>query len=199
MTERSEQDWKDLEYLWKSQTADLEFSAEGLQRRLRVQRTVLALQTAAEIAGFVLCTLLAIWMIAHSVAGRFGTMLLVWLFLLAPIVLWLRRRGPTLETANVMNRLDENIERDERVVLSMRLGSVMSMSALAGMIMAVCWALFGKGAVLTPVTLAGITLVAIYVFAVQVTIMVSARRVSRHRKRLEEIRRVLRAPEWLSS
>jgi hypothetical protein len=197
MSESREQDWKDLEYLWKSQTTELDFSEQSLQQRLRAQRTVLSVQTVAEIAGFVLCVLLAIWMIWHSISGHFGALLLAWLFVLTPIVLWLRRRGPTSETESVMNRLDANIEREDRVVLSMRLGTVMSMTVLGGMIMVVCASLLGRAPVMTPVTVTGVALVAIYVFTVQMVIMVSARRVSRHRKRLEEIRRALRAPDWL--
>ena len=195
MSETHEPDWKDLEDAWKSQSTDVDFSEEKLQSRLRGQRVALAFQTVAEVTGFVLTVLLAVWMIRHSVASRFGEVLLVWLFPQAAIVLWLRRRERTWETDNVLDRLDASIERDDRVVMSMRLGSVMGMIALGSMIMAWCASVSRHVPATSPATLMGIALLAIYVFAAQIAILVYSRRVRRRRKRFEAIRRVLRAPE----
>jgi membrane protein YdbS with pleckstrin-like domain len=185
------EDWAALGTKWRTLEADLELSESELQRRLRRQRTLVALMGVAEAVSLAIALGVAVWMMQYAAIGRFGPALIVWLLLQAAGAFWMRRRQPTTYDTSVLERLDASIEHDSRIVESLRLGSLMGSIALAAMTVAVAFSLRNGLILASPPALACCAFLFIYVFAIQVVIIVYARQVQRRRKRLENIRRSL--------
>jgi hypothetical protein len=190
-----EQDWADLGNTWQQQDVGLEFTEQELQARLQRQRIIEALLAVAEWLSFAVAVGLAAWTSRYWLTGRPGKALIVWLLLQAAVILWMRRRQRVKTEASVLDSLDASIERDDRLVESMRLGSLMGMLALAAMIVTVVMSVQRHSLLMSAASLASFTLLFIYVFAMQIALAVYARRVRRRRERLETIRRSLRALE----
>jgi hypothetical protein len=195
MTSSDDSDWKSLEAAWKAAGESAEVSETALSKRLWRQRVLLGVQTSVEILSFVVTTIVALWMRQQPMSHRLGTLLLGWLVLQAGIVLGLRLRRQTTETASVLDGLDTRIERDARLVQSLGLGSVMSMLALAAIVLATATTLLHHSPRWTPELIVAIGLLVLYVFSIQATILLWARRVRRRQKKLEGIRQALRDPE----
>ena len=195
MTSSDESDWKRLKAAWKGAGESVEISEAALSQRLWRQRALLGVQTAVEILSFVLAATVALWMRQQPMSHRLGTLLLGWLVLQASVVLRLRLRRPATETASVLDGLDAKIEREARFVQSLRLGSVMSMLALAAIVLAAATTFLQRSPRWSPALIVALGLLVLYVFATQAVILLWGRRIRRYRKRLENIRQALSAPE----
>jgi hypothetical protein len=187
-------DWSKLGMQWRQQAIELDFSEQDLHTRLRRQRTLLTLMTVAEALSLLITLGAVVWMTHHWLTGRIGPILIGWLLLQGALVFWMRRRQPTSYDAGVLDRLDASIEHDSRIVESLRLGGLTGSVALAGMIVAVAVCLHNGSILASPASIAAFGLLFLYVFTVQVAIMVYARRVRRRREKLEAIRDSLKAP-----
>jgi len=195
MNQTGDQDWTNLGNTWREQDSDPEFSEHELQTRLRHHRRIEALVVLAEWVSLAVAIAAAVWILRESPARRPGLILIEWLLLQATVVLWMRRRQRAQPDVTVLDRLDASIEREARLVESMRLGGVMGLIALAAMIVAVAVSLHSHPMVTGTASLIFFLLLFVYVFAVQIAIMVYARRVRRRRQRFESIRRALRGTE----
>jgi hypothetical protein len=195
MTPPEGNDWKDLEVAWKAAGEDVTLSEAALHRRQHRQRALLAAQNALEIASFVLAALVALWLQRQPFSRHLGVLLVGWLILQSTIVLYLRRRQHATDTASVLDGLDASIEQDDRLVRSLRLGGVMSMFALAAIILATAHQFFTDPRSLAPAPMLAIGVFVIYVFFSQVVIVLWARRVRMRRQKLDDIRRAMAAPE----
>jgi hypothetical protein len=207
MKQPQDPDWADLGRTWQEQDADLGLSANELQVRLRRQRIV----TTVLRVGEVLSLAVVVWMVARMsliwlaelakppvVPGLRPSPILI-IFLLVPtlIVLWLRRRQRAGQEASGLEGIDATILREERLLESMRLGSVMSQLALAGFIMTVVVQLYHHSLVVSIGSVIPVAFLFLYVFGLQIVLIVWGRRVRRRRERLEAVRRALqpRLPE----
>ncbi len=184
-------DWQDLEAAWQAAGEEISLSEGALRSQLRRRRALVAIQTALEIISVSAAVLVALWIRRHSPGMHIGSLLLGWLVLQAVLVAWLRWREQVSDTSSVMEGIAASIERDERLVRSMRLGSLLSMLALSCVLLATAAGLFGGVLFHSPMLLAVLAPLLLYVFAVQVAILVWTRRVRRRRNRLEDIRRAL--------
>ncbi len=195
MNPTRDEGWAELSSTWREQDVDLEFSEHELLARLRRHRLIETLVSVAEWLGLAIALGVAVWILRDWPTRRPGLILIEWLLLQAAVVLWMRRRQRSQLEASVLDRLDASIEREGRLVESMRLGSVMGLIALAAMIVAVAVSLQRQSVVTGAASLTLFILLFVYVFSVQIAIMVYSRRVRRRRKRLESIRRALRTME----
>jgi len=195
MTSSDDRDWKHLEAAWRLAGESVEVSETALNKRLWRQRALLAVQTGVEMLSVVVTAIVALWMRHQPTSHRLGTLLLGWLVLQAALVLGLRLAPQTPEPANVLGGLDASIERDARLVQTLRLGSVMSMLALAAIVLGAATTLLQHSPQWTPESIFVIGLLVLYVFSSQAVLLLWARRVRRRRQKLEDIRRALRAPD----
>lgn len=195
MNQSNDPEWADLGNAWQEQHHQLEISEHELQARLRHQRVVEALLSVSEWLGLAVALGVTVWMSRYWLADRYGLILFVWLLVQAVVVLWMRRRRQSQAAPSVLDHLDASIERDDRLVESLRLGNLMGLIALAAAIVAVAVSLRRHSVVISVASLTPLALLFVYVFAVQIAILVYARRVRRRRKKFEAIRRALRALE----
>jgi hypothetical protein len=166
-----------------------------LKQRLWRQRVILGVQTSVEILSFIVAATAALWMRHQPLSHRLGTLLLGWLLLQTFIVVRLRLRGRATDTASVLQGLEARIEQDAYFLRSLRSGSVTSMLALAGIVLATATAFLQRSQQWSPALQLAMALLAVYVFATQAAILVWMRRIQRSRARLEEIRKAMSAPE----
>lgn len=191
----NDDDWKSLAAAWKAAGEPVEVSEAALSQRLWRQRVVLGVQTSVEILSFVLAAIVALWIRQQPTSHRLGALLLGWLVLQTGIALGLRLRRPATDTASVLDTLDTRIEQDARFLQSLRLGSVMSMLALAAMVLAIATTLLQHSPWWSPALLVAIGSLVLYVFATQAVLLLLTRRIRRRCERLENIRQALSAPE----
>jgi hypothetical protein len=184
-------DWNELREAWKGVDQEAALSRDALLHKLRQRRALIAVQSTLELAGFVAALLVAFWARRHSPAAHLGNLLLGWSALQGVFVLWLRWRERRSDTTSVLDGVEVSIERDEHLDRSMRLGNAVSMLALICVLLATAQALFGGMIRLTPALLTALVLLAVYVFGVQVLILLWTRRVRRRRQRFEDIKRAL--------
>lgn len=195
MTSSDHDDWKNLGAAWKAESEPVEVSETALTKRLWRRRVILGVQTSAEILSFILAAIVALWIRLQPTSSRLGTLLLGWLLLQTAIILRLRIHRSTADTASVLDALDARIEQDTRFLQSLRLGSVMSMLALAALVLAIATTLFQRAPQWSPTLIVAIGLFALYVFAIQAAIVLWTRHIRRCRKKLENVRQALSAPE----
>jgi hypothetical protein len=195
VNQTSEQDWADLSSTWREQDAHLELSEHELRARLRRDRLIEALVHAAEWLSLAVALGVAVWMFHDWPTRRPGLILIEWLLLQAAVVLWMRRRRRSQRDLAVLDRIDASIEGDNRLLESVRLGGVMGLIALAAMIIAVAFSLQRHPVVVSVGTLTSLSILFVYVFAMQTALVVYGRRVRRRRMRLERMKRALRNPE----
>ena len=195
MNQSNDPEWADLGNAWLEQHHQLEISEHELQARLRHQCVVEALLSVSEWLGLAVALGVTVWMSRYWLTDRYGLILFAWLLVQAVVVLWMRRGRQFQAAPSVLDHLDASIERDDRLVESLRLGNLMGLIALAAAIVAVAVSLRRHSVVVSVASLTPLALLFVYVFAVQIAILVYARRVRRRRKRFEAIRRALRALE----
>jgi FtsH-binding integral membrane protein len=206
MKQPADPDWADLGSAWQEQEADLGLSVEDLQARLRRQRIWAAVLTVGEVLSLVVVLWMAawmtrVWLTAPPVAPglRPSPVLIILLLLPTLTVLWLRRRQRAGQEASALEGIDATMAREERLLQSMHLGSVMSQLALGGFIMTVLVHLYHHSLVVSMGTgsIVSVTVLFLYVYGLQIALIVWGRRVRRRRKRLEAVRRALqpRLPE----
>ncbi len=184
-------DWKDLEAAWKATGEDIPLTDAALRTQLRRRRALVAIHITLEIASVATAAVVAFWIRRRSPTVPLGSLLLGWLVLQAVMVSWLRWRAHVPDTTSVMEGIAASIERDEHLIRSLGLGSLLSMLALACVLLATAAGLFGGALFHSPGMLAALVPLLVYVFSVQAAILVWTRRVRRRRKRLEDIKRAL--------
>jgi hypothetical protein len=196
MSELPEQDWADLGGSWRNQDADMGLSEHALQARLRRQRLMTSLLTGGEALSLAVVLAIAVWMSRNWLAEPGASPILI-LFLLTPtgMVLWQRWRRRASEAVSGLEGIDAVIAREARLLESIRLGSVMSHLALAAMIMMVLAHIYHHSLVISSASVASIALMYLYVFGLQIGLIVWTLRLRRRHDRLEAVRNALHPPE----
>jgi hypothetical protein len=196
MSSRPDQDWAALGSAWRAQDADMELSEDELKARLHRQQVLLALAALAEALSLLLILGIAVWLSSYWLAEPGASPILVILLMVPTVaIVWQRRRRQAAPEPAGLQWIDATIEREERRLESIRLGSVMSQLALTGMIMMVLVHLYHHSLVFTPASIACFALMCLYVFGLQIVLIVWHLRVRGRRRRLEAIRRELQPLE----
>lgn len=195
-----EQDWADLVRHWQGQHADIDkeiaFDEQDMLLRLRHQRVLKILLTAAEVAGLAVVLGIASWMSRLWLSEPGASPVLILLLLLpACIVLWQRWRQRVSPAARALEGIESAIEREERLLESARLSHVMSLLALAAMIMMVLVQLYHHTLVIRFASVLSFALMYLYVFGLQIALLLWTRRLRRRRAQLEAVRMALHPAE----
>jgi hypothetical protein len=194
MKQTPDPDWVDLGRAWQEQEADIGLSAEELQARLWRQRIMTAVLMVGELLSLAVVLGVATWMSRLWLRTPGGSPILI-IFLLLPtcVVLSLRWRQRAGQEAAGLEGIDATIQREERLLEFMRLGSAMSQLALAGFIMTVVVHLYHHSLVVSISigSIVSVTVLFLYVYGLQIALIVWGHRVRRRRKRLEAVRRAL--------
>lgn len=190
------EEWVSLGHAWQQQEADLELSEQELEARLRRRRVMVILASVIEVLSFGVVLGIAFWMSRYWLTEPGASPILIILLLLPTcIAVWLRRRQRAAQEASALQGPEAAIRHDEQMLESMRLGSVMSQLALAGLVLAAVVSLYHRSRGFSAASIASFVLMFLYVFGLQIVLIVWARRVRRRRNKLLAIRRALHPPE----
>jgi hypothetical protein len=189
-------EWAALCKAWQEQDEKLLLPEHELRSRLRRRRLLLAGLAMAEAASLAL----VLGSVAYMACAWITTpgaspILIVFVLLYAGVLLRLRLRHRAAIKKGVLEGVDASTEREERLLESMRLGAVMGMIALAGMIVAIVMSPGHYTTILSPAPLTVMAALSVYVFGLQVALLVWGAQVRRRRRKLEAIRRALQPPE----
>ena len=197
MGDRKEPDeeWGVLGRAWQEQDGRLALTEDELEARLRRRRMMLAVLGIAEAASLLLA-LAAVAYLSRAWLETPGAspIMIIWLLLCIGFLLWRRVRQRAAVDRSVLEGIDASTERDERLLESVRLGGVMGMIALGGLIIAAVMSPGRRGAVLTPAGMCVLGALSVYVFGLQIVLLVWGRRVLRRRRQREAIQRALHPP-----
>lgn len=196
MSELQQDDWAKVGSRWQQQESGMALSEGELHRRLHRQRIITMLVTGAEVLSLAVVLAAAAWMSRLWLTEPGASPILILLLLLpACIVLWRRWRQRASEATRGLEDIDAVIAREERMLESVRLGSVLSQLALVAMIMVVLVHMYHHWPFLGIASLVSLALMFTYVFGLQIALAVWARRLRLQRSQLEVVRRALHPPE----
>ena len=196
MSPSPQQDWADLSRHWQRQDADIGLSERDMLLRLRHQRLLTMLLTGAEVVNSGVVLGIAAWMSRiWLVEPGASPILIIFLMLPTCMVLWQRWRQRVSEAAGVLEGIESTLERGERLLEFIRLSSVMSLLALLAMIMMVLVHMYHHTLVINLESIVSFALMYIYVFGLQIALILWTRRLRRSRARLEAVRHAIQAAE----
>lgn len=196
MGQLPEHEWADLGESWQKPHADMALFEEELRVRLRRQRLMTTVLKGAEPLSLGVVLGAAAWMSrTWRVEPGASPVLILLLLLPTCMVLGQRWRQRALDTDRGLEGIDRTILREERLLESLRLGSVMSYLALAAMIMMVLVHLYHHSLFISLEAVVSFSLMYLYVFGLQIALMIWGRRLSRRRRTWQAVRNALHPPE----
>jgi hypothetical protein len=189
-------DWAALGKAWQEQDERLVLPEHELRARLRRRGLFLAGLAVAEAASLAL----VLGSVAYMACAWLTTpgaspILIVFVLLYTGLLLRLGVRQRAAAQKSVLEGVDACTELEERLLESIRLGAVMGMIALGGMIVAIVMSPRHYTTILSPVPLAVMAVLSVYVFGLQIVLLVWGEKVRHRRRKREAIRRALHPPE----
>jgi len=191
---RPEEEWGALGRAWQEQDGRLVLSEQALKARMHRWRIVLGLLGVAEALSLLL-VFVALSFLSLRWLGTPGAspIMMVWLLLCVGCLIWRRVQHRAVAARTLLEGIDAGTELDERLLESVRLGGVMGMIALGGLIAAAVMRPDGLATVLTPANMTVLGALSVYVFGMQSVLLVWGRKVLRRRRQRESLLRALQA------